>query len=499
MTVSRTGEDRRARPDCRTRALVPLLLSLVAAIAATADARQEGTTISLREFHRRLDAHLADSALRRSLVGLSVVRLADGSTVASRNASTLLHPGSNVKLLTAAAALATLPPDFSFRTSVWCGAAIDDGELKGDLVVRGGGDPLLDVPDVDSIAGMVEAAGIRRIDGGIVADLSLFDTLGWGRGWMWDDEPDPDGAFITPLSFNAASAVVIVGPGKGAGTPLDCRVEPVPGYFEIDNRSATVPRNAADSAVVTRSRGFDRIVVRGTMSLGSPPETVAVSVRHPALHFLHALREALAARGIVTGGGIRAGGSPAAVLLGSIGHGLEAALGRLNTQSDNLAAEALLKVLGSRATGLPGSAADGLAVVAAYLRGIGIDPAGVILADGSGVSWYNALAPADIVAVLRDQYGRASTFGAFYRSLARPGRDGTLSARLAGTPAAGRVAAKTGTLTGVSALSGYIATRSHDLLAFSIVVNHFPGKVARLRAIQDAILGDLALLDPDRQ
>ena len=480
------------------RAAPALLLLALSILAPPGSARQSATKISPAEFRTRLNARLTRGGMDRCIAGVMVVRLADSSVLAERNSSVLLHPGSNMKLLTTGAALAVLPPDFTFRTTVWSDPVIDDGVLSGNLYVVGGGDPLLDSTAVDSIAGMAAAAGIRRVEGDLVADLSLFDTLSWGRGWMWDDEPDPDEGFISPLSFNGSSAAVVVSPGARAGDGVSCTVFPDPGFFEIGNDASTVPRGAADSLVVTRMRGFDRIVVGGTLAAGAQPETTVVSVRRPALHFLHALRERLIARGIPVGGGLLAGRASGPERLGTIEHGLRAVVTRINKLSDNLAAESLLKTLAARLSGEPGTAELGLDAVKGYLASAGIDPASVILADGSGVSWYDAVTPADIVAVLRDQYSRASTFPSFFASLPRAGDDGTLASRMAGTAAEDRVSAKTGTLTGVSALSGYATTLTHDLIAFSIVLNHFPGKPRELRALQDSVLNDLVLLGPGK-
>ncbi|HLF14731.1 MAG TPA: D-alanyl-D-alanine carboxypeptidase/D-alanyl-D-alanine-endopeptidase, partial [Bacteroidota bacterium] len=427
-----------------------------------------------------------------------IVRLDDTLTIAEMNSAKLLHPASNMKLFTTAAALALLPGDFTFRTKVYADAGIDDGDLEGNLYVTGGGDPMLDTLDIDSLAGIVAASGISRIEGDIVGDLSLFDTLSWGKGWMWDDEPDPDAVFVVPLSFNHASVSVIVRPGPRPGAPVGCEVAPAPELFAIDNVTRTLPGGEPDSLVVTRAMGADRVVVRGTMNASAIPETTVFSVRDPALHLLQALRNRLGARGIEVEGGLRTGETMGPVFLGEIGRGLGTVLRRINKISDNLAAESLLKVLGVETAGAPGSSGSGLGAIRAYLVRAGLDPGSLITADGSGVSWYNAVTPDDIIAVLRDQYSRKATFGEFYGSLARAGDDGTLETRMKETPAAGRVVAKTGTLTGVSTISGYITTLSHDLLAFSIMINHFPGKIQRLRSLQDSMLADLVRLDPER-
>ena len=477
--------------------IVVLSLLLLAAARPGVECRQSGTPLSIKEFRERVEAFLADTGLSRAIIGLKIVRLDDTTTVAEVNPGKLLHPASNMKIITTAAALAILPRGYSFRTTVSCDAGIDGADLDGNLYVTGGGDPLLDTNDVDSIAAIVAGSGIRRIGGDIVGDLSRFDTLSWGEGWMWDDEPDPDEAFVSPLSFNHASVSVVVGPGPREGAPLACTPGPAAGSFTVDNLSATLGEGTPDSLVVTRARGANTIIVRGAMGLSSLPETTMFSVRSPALHLLEYLRERLLARGVETEGVIRTGETAGAIFLGRIERPLDSVLTRINKISDNLAAECLLKTLSLETSGVPGTSEGGLAAVGAYLSGTGIDPGTVITADGSGVSWYNAVAPGDIIAVLRDQYSRKSTFGEFYRSLARAGYDGTLAARLKGSASAGRISGKTGTLTGVSTLSGYVTTLSHDLLAFSVMVNHYPGKLQALRSWQDALLDDLVRLDPD--
>ncbi len=463
--------------------------------AGEGDGGRDGQ-LTLSEFRQRLGAFIADTNLRRSVVGLKIVRLDDSSTIAGHQSGTLLHPGSNMKLFTTAAALALLPPDFTFRTRVYCDTGIVGGGLRGNLYVIGGGDPLLDTADVDSLAGIVAASGIDRIDGDIVADLSRFDSSSWGKGWMWDDEPDPGAPFITPLAFNHATVSVIVRPGPRAGTPTAWEITPSGGALPVENTALTIARGSPDSLAVTRARGEDRIVVGGTMSLSAPPETTVLSVRSPADHFLRALKERLARRGIGVGGGLRAGTATGPLFLGAIARPLGPVLHRVNAMSDNFAAECLLKVIAAERSGVPGSADDGLAAVGEYLTGAGIAPRTMIMADGSGVSWYNAVAADDLTALLRDQYARPATFGAFYRSLASAGRDGTLGSRMGGTVAAGRLRGKTGTLTGVSAISGYLTTLANERLAYCIMINHFPGPVRLLRSLQDGLLADLVRLAP---
>jgi len=457
-------------------------------------ARSQERPLTVGAFGARLDSLLADPALARASVGISIVRAEGGSVIADINSGKLFHPASNMKLLTAAAALSFLPGGYLFRTEIYADGAVEDSILRGDLMVRGGGDPLIDTLEIDSLAALVKLAGISRVGGDLVGDVTLFDSLAWGKGWMWDDEPDPDEAFISPLTFHDNAVSITVSPGPRPGESPAVTAGPVEGYVEIVNLAATTAGRGDDSLSVRRIAGTNRVVVEGRMSLSSRPREFVLSVSEPALYFLHALRSALGRQGIPVGGKSRTGVRGGRLFVGRISTPVAAVIRRLNKVSSNLGAENLLKIMGAESAGPPGSAAAGLDVVGAYLAGLGIDPRTTILADGSGVSWYNAVTPEDIVRVLLDQYHRKESFGVFFGSLPVGGVDGTLKTRLGSRDVSGRIFAKTGTITGVSTLSGYAFTRSQELLAFSIMINHYPGKVDDLRTLQDRILASLVLL-----
>jgi len=474
--------------------LTILLILLLAAPSRNTLAQSGG--ISATEFRSRLQFLISDSMFARASIGIDIIRVEDGSSIASIDAGKLFHPASNMKLLTSATALAILPADYAFDTRLYTDARIRDSVLEGNLYVRGGGDPLLDSLDIDSLATLVGQAGIRRIDGDLVGDVTLFDTLHWGKGWMWDDEPSPDEAFLSVLSFNRNSVTIEVGPGRQAGLPLAVLIDPVAGYFTIENLSSTYSGRREDTVTVRRPAGTNRIVVEGRLSDSSPPQTFKLSVFNPAKYFLKALQDRLASKSIVVKGKMREGVTTGPVFIGGISTPLGDVLRDVNKISSNLSAENLLKAVGLETAGPPGAARTGLMGVANYLRSVGTDPGSMILADGSGVSWYNAVTPGDLVAVLTDQYHRQSTFREFFESLPVSGVDGTLKNRSGGRDMAGRIAAKTGTITGVSTLSGYAVTLSHELIAFSIMINHYPGKIDALRVLQDRILTDLVRLSP---
>ncbi len=489
---------RRRSGPCSRFARIIAVVSILLFTALPHRALSQEGSLGVAEFRSRLEVLLADSILSRASVGIDIVRVEDGTPIASINADKLFHPGSTMKLVTSAAAIATLPADYGFRTELFADAGIRDSTLQGDLYVRGGGDPLFDIPDVDSLAALVELAGIRRIGGDLVGDESRFDTLHWGKGWQWDDEPRTEEAFLSALSFHENSVTVTVGPAPRAGGELSVTVGPVPGYFTVVNLSSTSGARGDDTVTVRRPVGTNRIVVEGHLSRTSPNRTFDLSVFNPAGYFLEALRTALAGRGITLRGRARSGAATGSHPLGYVSTSLGAVLNRMNKESSNLCAENLLKVIGLETSGPPGSARTGIRALGDYLRAAGTDPGAMILADGSGVSWYNAVSPGDLVAILIDQYHRKSTFRTFFESLPVSGTDGTLKHRMRGGDASGRIAAKTGTIAGVSTLSGYAMTLSHELLAFSIMINHHPGKIDELRDFQDRILTDLVRLRADR-
>ena len=171
-----------------------------------------------------------------------------------------------------------------------------------------------------------------------------------------------------------------------------------------------------------------------------------------------------------------------------ITHPLDSAILRINKKSDNVGAENLLKTLAAEKTRNPGSARDGAAIMKEFLAGIGIDTLRLTIADGSGVSFYNGVSADALVRLLVYLHTDSTLFGRFVRSLPVAGRDGTLKSRMRGSPAEGNVFAKTGSLTGVSALSGYVRTSGGMLLAFSILCNQVPGENGIARDIQDQIL-----------
>jgi PBP4 family serine-type D-alanyl-D-alanine carboxypeptidase len=423
---------------------------------------------------------------------MKIISADDGRVLYERNGNKLFHPASNMKLLTTATALAVLGTDFKFKTTFQADGKLEDSTLRGNIHVKGVGDPLVRTEHLDSVAWQLRQRGIRRVTGDIVGDVSYFDTLYWGLGWMWDDEPSTDAAFLTPLTINSNSLEIVVAPGHKTGDGVQALIEPNTTYVELLNKGLTSPDTALPPLDVTRLRGQNTIIISGRLAPGMGSGEFGVSVWKPEMYFLTLLRERLLQCGITVHGIIRLDTAKGTIALSAIEHTMDSVLHQINKPSDNLAAEQLLKTIASEEFHIPGSASTGLSVVKQYLSSANIDTSNMILADGSGLSWYNAVSPDMLVKLLLDQYKRTSTFKHFYESLPIAGVDGTLINRMKGTRAESNVHAKTGSLTGVSALSGYVTTADGKMLICSILCNHFPAEILPLRNAQNRIMAILA-------
>ena len=440
----------------------------------------------------KIDSILDDSLLAPCFTGVEIISLDDGKVLYERNSNKLFHPASNMKLLTAATGLHALGKDFRYTTHLYSDSMPSHGILRGNVYIKGSGDPLFTTDDLDTIALSLEAIGIRLITGDLVGDVSYFDSLSWGSGWMWDDEPDPDEAFITPLTVNDNSFEVTVEAGKKLGTPATVTLHPESRMFTVINTSVTTTDTLLPLLSVTRLNKENTLFIKGRIAPHAVPHQFSLSVWEPEMYFLDLFLSRLLDHGISVKGTTHIGTTTGKTILASRSHAIDTVMHKINKQSDNIAAENLLKTIGAEQREIPGSAFHALEEMKEYLASMGIDTSLLIIRDGSGVSWYNAVTPAMIVALLNAQYKDKQTFETFYGSLPIAGVDGTLEHRLVGTQAAGKVHAKTGTLTGNSAISGYVATADGTLLAFSILCTHFPREISILRGVQDAILELLA-------
>lgn len=449
----------------------------------------------------RLDPLLADPRLAGAQFGVVVRDAASGGMLYERNGAARLIPGSNQKLFVMAAAFAALGPEFRFRTSLLSSGRQRGDVLEGHLYLKGTGDPTMTPARWEELAGRLAALGIRRVRGRLIADDSWFDDVRLGPDWAWNDETFGFAPQISALTaspdeeFDVSSVLVEVSPGDRVGSPAGITVTPATDYVRVVNRIWTEEPPGTGRLFVRREHGANRVVVEGMIPLGAMPVRRAISVWEPTAYAAGVFAAALAGRGIVVEQAPLSGPAPlfarelAAVESVTLG---EIAVPFLKL-SNNGIAEILVKTLGRRAYG-EGSWDAGMRAVGDYLTGLGIDPAGLRLRDGSGLTRLN-LATAGAFAALLVAVRSAPWFPFLYEALPVAGAPdrlvgGTLRTRMRGTRAEGAVRAKTGTLTGVSSLSGYAVGEGAAPLVFSIIFNNVLGPAPR--DIEDRIAAILA-------
>ncbi|MGW5262879.1 D-alanyl-D-alanine carboxypeptidase/D-alanyl-D-alanine endopeptidase [Microbispora sp. NPDC004025] len=445
----------------------------IAGSGASAGARDPAPGVA--DLTRDLDQILADSRLAPARAGVAVRAAATGEDLYSLDADKLFAPASNTKLLTSAAALDTLGTDFRFTTDVLAASRVGR-TVAGDLTLRGTGDPTLLAADYDALAAEVAAAGVKLVTGRLVADDTWFDDVRLGTDWAWDDEPYYYAGQISALTaapdtdYDAGSVIVSVAPGDGPGKAAKVSTTPATGYVKIVNRAVTGDET---DVLVERQHGTNTVVVSGTVS---EPYDEWVAVWDPTLYAATLFREGLARHGVKVLGPTVRGTAPAKAA--TIASRRSMTLGELSVPfmklSNNMHAEILTKAMGRKVSGA-GTWAAGLAVTTAFAQANGVRT--LRLRDGSGLSRVDALTPAGITALLAAVRGKP-WFPTWYAALPIAGEadrmvGGTLRSRMRGTAAAGNVHAKTGSLTGVTALSGYVTSADGEQLVFSVISNGY--------------------------
>ncbi|WP_175408977.1 D-alanyl-D-alanine carboxypeptidase/D-alanyl-D-alanine-endopeptidase [Streptomyces sp. TRM64462] len=452
-----------------------------------------------------IDRILTDPRLDGGAVSVVVADAATGETLYQRDGTDRLLPASNTKLATSAAAMALLGPDHRFRTDVLATGRQRGGTLRGDLHLRGGGDPTTLAADYDRLAARVAASGIRRVTGRVLADDTLFDTRRLGRSWAADDESSYYSAQISPLTvapdtdYDSGTVVVQASTGPSAGARPRVALTPKTDYVRIENRATTVPAGRPDTLAIERAHGTNTIVITGEIPLQASPTKEWITVDEPTGYAAAVFADALAAHGVRVERPARLGvktPAGARLLARHSSMPLKELMLPFMKLSNNMHAETLTKAIGHKVSG-SGTWDAGLAAIEAYLKEQGVDTGQLRQADGSGLSRMNLFPAAQLTRLLvavRD----APWYADWYASLpvaCAPDRPvgGTLRSRMCDTPAALNARAKTGSLTAASALSGYVTDRAGRELAFSVVLNNY--LAPSVKSVEDAVVVTLASSD----
>ena len=446
-------------------------------------ATPEGSPSLSRMDKREILSFISRNANGGGTVGI-VVREADtGKTVFRHNGEKSFIPASNNKILSSVAALSLLGKDFRFATEFYLGGGIHGNVAHGGLYVKGFGDPTIDLEVLERIVARIRDMGISRIDGGIHLDGSYFDETRYGEGWdpEWTGE-----AFcppVTAISFNYNSAKIKVSASR-AGLPAYVSAEPGDFPFPVKSRVLTSQRR---SGVMAEFGDGNEIRLSGYVSSRRKRETLEMSVPDPFFYFGEMLRAALEKNGIEVAGRVSRARVPrwAGPVFTHYSEPLGVVIREYNKESVNIIGESLVKVLGARFLGEPGSWKSGTYVIRDHLRGMGVS-GDVAVVDGSGLSRMNRISPADLAEVLLMAYRDPAISKEFLESLPVAGVDGTLEKRF--RELRGRVYAKTGYLEGARSLSGYAFAKDGRVYVFSVISN---GMGAGVKKLQSMLLREL--------
>ena len=439
---------------------------------------------------QRLDSLLNDPLLNTSEVGITIFDLTTGESLFRYQDEKLYRPASTEKVITSVTALARLGTDYTMDTRLQYTGKIENDTLKGSLYLIGGFDPELMDEDLDSLVGAVVQSGIRFITDSLVADVSMTDSVYWGPGWSWDDVPYSFQPYLSPLMLNRGCVDVTVTPTKKDSLP-DVTCVPASDFYKVDNDALSYQ---PDEGKLTVTRNWlhhgNLIHVSGN---ASKTTTKSLSVYTSKDFFFHTFVSRLRERGVVASVTKFAEcPQPDSLTMVTPLYTLERPIGEVLKQmmkeSDNLCAESMFYHLASHyAAKKYVNAEDGTDAINDFIkRELGFNPEHYKIADGSGVSLYNYVSPRLLLEYLKYAYYHSEIFQPFYESLPIAGVDGTLEHRMRKTKAYRNVHAKTGTVTGVSALAGYAKATNGHQLAF-VIINQNVMKKNKARAFQDKV------------
>lgn len=452
------------------------------------------------------DNFLSDSAIRHASFSLYVADVITGESIFDMNSEKSLTPASIQKLITSAVALELLGPDYTFKTELgYTGKIRRTGTLKGDIIIKGGGDPSFashyfpgfynDFPEkwIKEIGNN----GIRKIKGKVLTDDSYYDFQPVPSKWIWEDIGNYYGAGVYGASVYDNSYDIHFKTSGNGTKPSVTRIAPPDCGFELTN-------NLIASGTTDRGYVFEPPYSSGGWISGSIPENredfvLSASIPDPPLLIATMIYNRLKSAEI------KVTGDPSTTRLEKqstvntftvvseyVSPPLSEITEVLNHESVNLYAEHLLKEMGKKFRG-QGTTSAGIDIVVQYLDSIGIDTDGAFIADGSGLSPANSINARIIVSLLMYMKQHGKYFDQYYNSLPEAGKEGTLKNFFRDNVFNGNLRAKSGSMTRVRSYAGYFTTKSGREMVFAFITNDFPGPQKNIVSHYEKILKEIIL------
>lgn len=460
---------------------------------------------TFHETQELIEQNFNDPLFAHAHWGVHIESLTTGRIWYERNSDRMFMPASNEKIPTAASALITLGEDFAYHTNLYYSGEIIDSILKGDLIVSGNGDPTFYTRFFDdprdpffNFADSIIQLGIKKIDGDIIGDDNTFDDKGYGYGWSHDGLGSWYSAESGALQFNENYIDLKIIPPSNINDSVIIIPNVESNYFQILN-NITVIDSGKTRIFIERPFGSNEISISGNILVGADTLERSYSVSNPTLFYTTVLKETLLNKGIfVSGNAIdcddiedwNIDDRDNHLIATQVSPPLKELLKVLMKKSQNMYAETMVKTMGYEKNGV-GSFSEGKKIVEGVLQDFGIEPKTYAYMDGSGLSRYDFISPAQIVTILK-RMKNSEYWNIWKETLPIAGIDGTLRRRMRGSKAEGNVRAKTGTISNVRGLSGYLSTLNGEEIVFSFLVNGHLLKSKDTELITDRVLSLIA-------
>lgn len=472
-------------PPVRLRRAALMIISTTVGVAVPVSMAVPAQAATDPKLVTKIGAVLSDARTTKAKSGVVVLDGRTGEKLYQRYGSRAVLPASNTKILTAVTAMHVLKPGYTFKTEVIRRAPVVDRTLTGRLYLKGYGDPTSRQSDYAALAKQVKQAGIDKVSGELIVDTSFFDSQRYNPGWSTSYADDYYAAPISALTvapnadLDSGTMMINFAPGQvGQRAKITTTPAAAINYVKITNRTTTSSKGSSSSFSARRAYGSNTVTVSGRVPAGRSPRQWQITVDRPELYAAAVFRAELTKAKVRVVGGTEIATTPKdyrKVVGTDRSIPLSSLLVPFMKLSNNMHAEALTKTMGAR-SGKPGSWKAGLAYTTGYLRELGVPMTGVTLTDGSGLTRRNKVTPLALATVLQ-KVQRETWYGQFRSSLPVAGNrtrmvGGTLRNRMNGTAAANNARGKTGTLTGVTALSGYVNGADGRLYIYSMLSNY---------------------------
>ncbi len=444
-------------------------------------------------FRNAVDSVFEQSCHKGLRVGAKFYSLDRQQVIYARNSDSLFTPASNMKMFTSAMALKKVGPDYRFHTRLYTNGRIQGTVLKGDLYLKGFGDPSLVTEQMWILVNELKNLPLTRIEGNIIADNSYFDRQGKLKTWTSYKGPEAYLAPMGALSFNFNTVTVYVEPGKRPGDKPRVVVDPDIEYFRVRNKAVTtVNKRSRRKLIVNRleRKHHDEIVIKGRLPKNVARKKFYLNITDPQRYTALAFERFLNQAGVRVAGNVKRGRVPegATLVLDHESPPLGRILRGLNKFSNNFIAEQILKTLAAQFMGEPGTTENGVLLLQEYMQELGFSPDQYRMVDGSGLSKTNLITPDQVIALLEDAHSDLSIFPEFISALGVMGLDGSVEDRMDHNKEAQKIRVKTGTLNHVSALSGYFQSQDGERFAFSILLNDVQCSNGKAMKLEDEIM-----------